>query len=228
MPLESYLFKFKLLPFMKTEVGNILRVFHQATPDEMAYGLNWYHLANKECRSLASEFCRPVSAGAGVVAALSPNQSWGTTLMASRRVFEAVQKGLGPGEVVVPTYPLNKEKAFQIARGRRPLAVLGGPKVLAFYHTIMYPAKSDLVVVDGHAYSIWAGQRHILSGGDKGVPVPRLTARGRYETVTEDYRDAARTLSLRPWQVQAVTWVVWRRLIKVWTNSQDQERRVAA
>jgi hypothetical protein len=195
---------------MKTEVSNILSVFEQATPQEKAHGLDWYFYANKEARDLAKEFATPVPTVAGVIAALSPNQRFETNLKSARAVLDAHNRGLAPQEITIPAYNLNKEKAFALCRGGERSQYLRGEKVNCFYKNIVAPWSSNSVTVDGHAYAIWLGERVTM----KEVPT-RISRPKWYKIITQDYRDAAKDLGLRPWQVQATTWVAWKRMHEV-------------
>lgn len=212
----------------KENQDNILKVYEQAEPDELRYGLNWYHIANLEAKKLSMEFGVTVGQAAGIIAALSPNQSWLTNLNAVRTLLQAVKDGKQPGDIKIPAYGLNKLKGFQIALGAKPSKVLGGLKVRAFYQNILRPNSSLEVTVDGHAYSVWHGTRFRVTDGDNkaGQKIPNLAKMGRYDAIAEDYREVARQLGLQPWQVQAVTWVVWRRLIR--THAQDRHVRQQA
>ena len=70
--------------------------------------------------------------------------------------------------------------------------------------------SQDTVCVDGHAYCIWFGDRMVLSD------VPNI-GKKMYAEITSDYVEAARILTesgnpITCYEVQAVTWVAWRRL----------------
>lgn len=86
---------------VKTEIHNILSVFTSATQTDRDNGKNWYFDANIDARKLAREYKVPVSTVAGVLAALSPNQSWGNNLMGARKVLEAYNLGKSPEDISV-------------------------------------------------------------------------------------------------------------------------------
>ena len=77
------------------------------------------------------------------------------------------------------------------------------PKMIEFYHCIQ---ELDDVCVDGHAYSIWLGSRVVLA------KVPSIGVKLR-RTIKADYRAAAETLGISPYELQAVTWCAWRRVL---------------
>jgi hypothetical protein len=67
--------------------------------------------------------------------------------------------------------------------------------------------------VDGHAYAIWAGERIATT------KTPKISAK-LYASISADYIQAADTInavtgaSYSAAQVQAITWLAWRRMIK--------------
>ena len=103
-----------------------------------------------------------------------------------------------------------KEKAIQILENgiEDVETILNGRKITAFYRCIM--GEDDTVCVDGHAYSIWFGDRLTLKD------VPNIGKR-LYAEITADYVEAARILTedgypTTCYEIQAITWVTWRRL----------------
>ena len=79
--------------------------------------------------------------------------------------------------------------------------------------------SEDHVCIDGHAYSIWFGDRLTMK------EVPNIGKR-LWSNIEEDYVAAADLINdrdewkkpdqdnarLSPYQVQAITWCAWRRL----------------
>jgi len=179
---------------------NIASVLAQATDCERSEGLRWYQDAHD--KSIADVSNDPVVA-AGVVAALSPGLRWERNIPAAARVAARPEKpdlmGLGV------RWWDGVRKAVRILAGESPETVLRGNKVRAFYRCILNPCDDFAVCVDGHAYSIWHGKRTTLD------ETPNLTDE-RYETIAAAYRKVAKEVGLLPMQVQAITWVVWRRL----------------
>jgi hypothetical protein len=105
----------------------------------------------------------------------------------------------------------NADKARRLVAGADPEDVVSGPKVRAFWRTIVDPTDPRAVVVDRHAIDVAAGR--VLTDELRGAYLGR---KGAYDTVCDMYRRAARILSaeygtaLSPAEVQATTWVVWR------------------
>lgn len=196
--------------------GNILAVFFSAGPAEIEEGLRWYSNANQIARKIAASYLgHNYERAAGVIAALSPNNRWERNARDAEALIKAFVNGADPNIVKVSTFGKNKQKAIDILNGGDPTTVLGGRKVLAFYNCII---GAEDVCVDGHAYSVWIGQRVATS------KTPKISST-LYDKIAADYRLATKQINIicanggsrqfyRPSDVQAITWVTWRRLVK--------------
>ena len=118
----------------------------------------------------------------------------------------------------VCTYGAMKEKAIKILNLSNSTdewehsievsTILNGPKIIEFFNCIM---QLQDVCIDGHAYSIWFGERLTLK------KVPNIGKRLRerikedYITVTDWINEELNT-SYEPSQIQAITWVAHRRI----------------
>lgn len=101
------------------------------------------------------------------------------------------------------------------------LAILKGPKVCEFASCILaaswpvcspeeWQVVSSTVCIDGHAWSIWFGERRTMKD------VPSITPKVR-DVIIADYVAVSRHLcdtgeAFTPSEVQAVTWLAHRRL----------------
>lgn len=174
----------------------IIRLFSDATDEELAYGLTWYAEANTYASELGELHGYSTDAVAGVIAALSPQTEWGLN---KRKAEQFLAEGDTTG------FTLGRGRARAIVEeGLSPLDVLGGPKVRAFYSNIADPASSTAVAIDRHALDAVLG----FVGTDKTRKV--LDRKGAYEEVADVYRSAARNLGVAPHVVQGVVWAVWR------------------
>lgn len=181
---------------------NVTRVFRLATPEQVSGALDWYADAHRVATALAARNNVSVEVAAGVIAALSPLNSWGANVNLAARFLEA--GGLTSGYL-----KLGLAKAARILAGDDILSTLSGDKVKAFYLCILHSGATDGVCVDRHAYDIATGHRH--AEGTR----PSLKGK-RYDAVADTYVRAARILSrevgytIHAAQVQSVTWVAWR------------------
>jgi hypothetical protein len=188
--------------------GNILAVFFTANAVEQHEGLSWYGRAQSVASRLANQYGYDVSTIAGVISALSPNNRWERNVIDTEALVKVYTHGGDVDTLKVCTFSKNKAKAIAILQGADPLDVLGGRKVRAFYQCIV---GQDAVCVDGHAYSIWLGQRVTTN------KTPKISDK-LYDKISEDYRIATSQINsitgnfYLPSQVQAITWVVWRNI----------------
>jgi hypothetical protein len=178
---------------MNANVANILRCFWKAKPDELHHGLAWYaQAAGESCRRIPDYNRETVL---GVVAALSPQTAWARNIKyAEMLIYEGR----------CPSTGTRMRTASDILAGANPAERLGGNKVRSFYECLR-DQESDAVCVDGHAFSCWSGERIATS------KCPRIGDK-LYGVIADDFREAARVVGVRPHQVQAATWVTWRRL----------------
>jgi hypothetical protein len=167
-----------------------------ATAQDLADGLAWYDRARRAAESMAQESGLTVRQCAGVVAALSPRCQWASNVNSARRVVLAA--AAGELEPVVNGTLANRAKAWRIACGEDPDAVLSGPKVRAFFANIM--GDLDAVTVDA-----W-GMRAAEGRDNKHAPKKR-----RYALLSEAYRRAAQRHDMSPRDAQAAVWTAYRR-----------------
>lgn len=184
---------------------NIIATLMEATEVEIEAGKRWYLDANELSWTLQGP--GGVAMAAGVIAALSPKMPWGRNKELAVRAFA---DGHASG-----TLGHSVRCANRILGGEDPLDVLKGDKVRNFYLSIMGGTHS--VTIDRHALEVYLGKRFL--DADR----PRVGKR-LYREASEAYIAAAddsvaRDHDLTPVQVQAITWLVWRRKHLVGTRS---------
>ena len=193
----------------------IIGTYHLSTDLERSNGKNWYRQAHRAALDLSGPFACGVITAAGVIAALSPNNKWERNLRDAQTLFDTF-KTLGASatsQVRVCTFGANKAKALTILKLNQPTtedvaAILNGQKVRAFYHCIL--GDTQAVCVDGHAFSIWAGELITTR------KTPKISHR-LYNQIADDYRTAALIISttdqaVKPAELQAITWLTHKRL----------------
>jgi hypothetical protein len=193
---------------------HIVAKFFLATQQERVYGCDWYAKAYQIASVIASEFGLQVETVAGVISALSPNNKWERNCQDAENLIAAYMAGgkEAAAGVKVCTYGKNKEKAIAILSCDidQIAVILNGRKVVAFYYCISQ-IYLDRVVIDGHAYSIWLGERLTMK------EVPSI-GKKLYESIVADYVAAAaylnkeHDLTLTGYQLQAITWVCHKRI----------------
>lgn len=199
---------------MTANVDHIVGKYLLATETERVYGGQWYPLAKEVAINIGQKYGVTTECAAAVIAALSPNNKWERNCKDAENLIAAYVAGgiKQAADVKVCTYGANKAKALVILDEAYPQAydtILNGRKVVAFYHCIM----GDLhhVVIDGHAYSVWVGERLTM----KEVPA---IGKKLYAAIVDDYIEAAGIINAMhgtgytPAQVQAITWVCHKRI----------------
>ena len=196
-----------------SDISNILAVFYAATPVDKQEGTVWYTNAHQICQGLSDKYKLPLSSIVGVVSALSPNNKWDRNILDAENIIRAYCMGYDYPKVC--TFGSNKDKAItilecEIDSSDNICAILKGNKTIAFFRGIYTNGKCDEITVDGHAFNIWRGLYTSLND------VPAISNK-LYKAVSDAYRDAAVAINQQTksdWsasQIQAITWVCWRR-----------------
>lgn len=170
------------------------------------HSLAWYDYAGEFCAELDKDYELRKGTAAGIVAALSPLNSWEAQLKFTppsiARGLELLSKGQRAHEGIQgPGFFSNRDKAARILAGEDPLSVLGGDKVRSFYRNLT--GDSAAVTIDRHAIAIsgWTGK----GVSSAGVPTSRA-----YSRIATAFKFAGENVGLLPCQVQALTWCYWR------------------
>jgi hypothetical protein len=197
---------------------NISGMLQLASQADILSGLDWYKRAHKlGVRLIHAYDGLTLGQAVGVIAALSPNNKWTRNCVDAEAMIKAWHYGADPLSVKVCTFNPNKAKAAAILALTADdletdtiAEILNGRKVVAFYRSIM--GDPDAVCVDGHAYAVWIGERIPTTQTPSiGVKLYADIARAYQLVAKRSYELCGTTLT--PTQVQAVTWVTYRRLL---------------
>jgi len=173
-------------------VDNLTDVGNQLTTAEVSAGYGWYRLAENLTRRLARKHNTTKHRAAGVIAALSPNQTWANNLRMAEHALAGNPKGFSSA----------------VARVKRIMAggsIIGtfpdpsGPshKIREFYRAIS--GNQNAVVIDRWAYRAAWGTRH--------VDVHDLARIGVYAMISDAYREVAELFEMSPRDFQAAVWI---------------------
>ena len=193
-------------------IDNIIKIYKLATPEEKRDGIVWYANAYSDCNRIALDLSVPVHIAAGGVSALSPNNKWDRNVANARDLIAGFLNGDGVDDIKVSTYNTMKRKAWSILEQMPDhegvIDILNGQKIVSFYRNIM---GDDTCTVDGHAKNIYYGERHGLADDKTNV------GKKEYKTISDAYVKAGKRVrvngrSLKAFEIQAITWVVWRRV----------------
>ena len=197
----------------------IVAKFTLATSQEVQLGCDWYPSALSIAARIGEKYGLSAQTAAGVIAALSPNNRWERNIIDAENIIKCWAAGGTRSDLLavkVCTYGKMKEKAIDILT--TPIGVniketLKGKKIVEFFNCITNPLLND-VCIDGHAYSVWFGQRLTL------IEVPPIGVKLRAQIKT-DYRDATAFINeelsehFTPADIQAITWVTHKRIHNV-------------
>ena len=195
----------------------IVAKFTLATSQEVQLGCDWYPSALKIASRIANKYGLRTEVVAGVIAALSPNNRWERNIVDAEAIIKCWAAGGTRTDILnvkVCTYGKMKAKAVDILTRDIPIVeILNGKKIIEFFNCITNPALND-VCIDGHAYSVWFGQRLTMK------EVPAIGKKLRHQIKT-DYCDATAFINeeldtaYTPADIQAITWVTHKRIYNV-------------
>ena len=186
-------------------VHNVMACYRAADSVQVAEGLLWYSDAQKAAHNIAAKYGIAVYIVVSVISALSPNNKWARNVVNADMLIGAFLRGDGIDAVKVSTYHAMKKKAWDILAARPDYdgakAMLKGQKITSFFMDIMGEFN---VTIDGHARNIAYDERVGLTDDRTNIGVRE------YRALQAAYEEAARRLGLMPYQLQAITWRVWR------------------
>ena len=191
-------------------VNSILAVYDEASGLEYFDGVGWYATARGDAVAIADRCELPLRVVVGVIAALSPTNKWERNLQDAQAMCETFVSGGYVEDVVVSTYGKMRDKAWTILEDMPEDAqvvanILKGPKITDFFWCIL---GHDVCVIDGHAWCIANADRRTMQ------EVPNI-GKKRREELQDAYRVAAHARGLKAYQMQAITWVTWKRIHNV-------------
>lgn len=193
-------------------VDNLKRTLDRASHFDIEAGLDSFWKYHRIMSALAAKTGYTRHVASAVFAALSPNNDNHGSLRDAHTLLRAAQRGVSIDDFSVSTYGPNKRKAWRIAHGEDPLALIVAKKTRSFFLNIDDPANPEPVTIDGHMYNIWRCQRENLVG---------LRWRNRdYDRIADDVRKLAQERGVVPCQMQGILWITWRRIHRIKTSDQ--------
>jgi hypothetical protein len=202
---------------MRANTRHISGMLQLASQADIISGLEWYQRAyDLAVRFIHAYDGLTMGQAVGVIAALSPNNKWERNCIDAEAMIKTWHIQGDYNSVKVCTFGKNKQKAIEILSlesvdTEAIASILSGQKVVAFYRSIM--GDKNAVCVDGHAYAIFIGERIPTTKTPSITPKLFETIQRAYQLVSKRSVDLC-GVKLSPTQVQAVTWVTYRRLIK--------------
>lgn len=185
----------------------IIEIYDQALPDEIEAGMRWYDDAHNWATEISEKFGVSLEVVVAVTAALSPANKWERNVREAEEMIRVFSSGGDPATVTSCTYKKNKVRAIEALEAG--MSILSGDKTTSFAKNILDPKDPDVVTIDRHAFNMTLGERAIKTNSG-----PKVTPK-RYRETAAKFIAASEKIGIRPNQLQAITWLVWRRQIGV-------------
>jgi hypothetical protein len=187
---------------------NIIAIYKLANPSEIKHGLTWYVNANTDCMRIANKLELPLHIVIGVVSALSPNNKWERNIINAQDLCTAFMNGQDMDSIKVSTYHKMKQKAWHILETMpsydETITILNGKKIVSFFRNIS--GDETDITIDGHARNIYYNDR-------QGLTTPNTNIKkNEYLDIQKAYLRASKKLGVKAYELQAITWVAWRRI----------------
>jgi hypothetical protein len=197
------------------DVRNLYALLAQATDDERIDGYMWYPSAHNDAVRMAEHFNLPLWTICQILSVISPQRRWERNVYDCERTIEA--HSLPPEEriaylssfrIAAPAGWQAFQRAWQILDGTLELIRKGAPKTYDFAKTIESPDTYGATnpVIDSHAGAAWSDEYHLTPGC-------YAYSLGLYTKIADAYRTVAAAVGMMCHQVQAIIWVVRRRLL---------------
>lgn len=177
---------------------NVKTVLDRASEADRAAGLAWYPYAQTIAADMANG---DVWKGAGVIAAFSPRQDWDLNILQARRAFAY---GTAAGHKPALHTKQQVKSADMVMRGHWPLDVFKGDKTRAFTVAVATGGDYGIAVIDRHAHDVAMGHFDFTD-------TTRNIGKRLYRNMAAAYAEVADYTGMRVHDVQAITWVTWRR-----------------
>ena len=187
---------------------NIIAIYKLANASEIKHGLTWYVNANTDCMRIANTLELPLHIVIGVVSALSPNNKWERNIVNAEDLCNAFINGQDMDSIKVSTYHKMKQKAWHILETMpsydETITILNGKKIVSFFRNIS--GDETDITIDGHARNIYYNDR-------QGLTTPNTNIKkNEYLDIQKAYLRASKKLGVKAYELQAITWVTWRRI----------------
>lgn len=189
-------------------INSIIRFYLLATTEEHRDGLEWYAEANKYCKELAGRFNISIQQAAGIIAVFSPQAGW------TENKRYAVSFLINPKNRLRSLVQDIKAKKILKLKSEADIyhaqSITGQAfKTKSFYLNILNPDISTDATIDRHAIAV------CTQSPENTFALPKDYAKYteiQYNFFASCYVKAAAKLDILPHQLQAITWIVYRRI----------------
>lgn len=191
---------------------NLTRFWERTvTPDDIETGSPFYSDHHKMLKQLARFYGAPFVQTVEAFAVLSPNTDLTSNLRSTASCLWALRtKQADPPRVT--TFNRGRDAAMAFLTGDASfLDSVGGAKITAFRHNVLYPWSDKHVTVDGHMVAILENRDLDMRGALRWMREHRNGPAAIYPTYEKTLRTFAKRHSMVPSMMQAVLWTARRR-----------------
>ena len=183
---------------IRQQVNRIESILEMATDTEMIEGVVWYEDANEFGNEIANEYGLSLGQVSRLISLLSPQNRWEQNKIDVVRFLDGNTNGIFSTKRTLAECSAVVDEGFIIPESRM--------KTFAFAKCIEEAKvnESDPVVIDRHAIKIAYGQMDAK---------PIIITDCRYREAVEAYQKVAEKYGMKAHQVQAVTWVAYKRIV---------------
>ena len=175
---------------------HILNWYNQATTDEVQDGLSWYEDAQQFARLMAYKYNYSVNQISQIISILSPQTDWNANKL-NTELFLVHGKN-----IKIYATNMQKEKCEKVLNNTYSIP-LTAQKTYAFADNIAN-TQSVKVTIDRHASKV---ANNVLQGGSVSI------AKTQYLEFEKAYNFVANKLNITAYQLQAITWVTYKRVV---------------
>lgn len=183
---------------IRQQANRVNKWLGMANKSEIRDGLQWYSEAQKLAHLLSSQYDVSLQQVAQVISVLSPQKKWNTNKAETIALFNQHFTGLKPSFKYFATKKQLKEC----------ISIIKGDFVIPSKRIKTYSFADNIANTDSTEVTI---DRHALrvAYDDKSAKLDKVTL-VQYREAREAYRIVAKQHNLKAYEVQAITWVVYK------------------
>ena len=181
---------------IKQQTNRIEKIFSFSTKADKKAGMSWYSDASRFADKTAEKYGLSKEQVCQLISLLSPQVKWARNKINVVDLIEGNVDGIFSCRRTISECERVVEGAFLIPKDRL--------KTYSFAKCILDAGQGEDIVVDRHAIKIAFGE---MSAKEIGI------TKKRYLDAAKAYRIVAKKFNMSGAQMQAVTWVTYKRLV---------------
>lgn len=185
---------------VRQQTNRIRKVYEQATIQEIESGLTWYNEARVFCTDMSTVYKCTVFEVAQITSLLSPQKKWEQNKEEVEAFLKLLKHDIIPLKGFFASKATMQECKDVILKGY--VIPSHRTKTFSFAHNIAFDF-SMCVTIDRHAIKIAYGEFDAKPIG--------ITEK-RYRQAQAAYETLATELNVKPYELQAITWVTYKRI----------------